>query len=287
MSEEIDFNKLAVELVNKNMESFLNTGKGVLKGARDKIRLHLHRSYKDYLSCVTTRYSKAKSFFIRDEPTYLYNFYVPMGISSKGASIKSASIGRISRVNPFAVITGTGGSGKSMLMRHLFLDTIRELKKVPVFLELRELNNSDQSLTSLIQNTLHSNHFDLDNDYIEKAMRSGHFAFLLDGFDEIAEGRRSEVSKQIVRLAQNYDDNLIIVSSRPDEEFSRWAPFNVFAIDELTLDQATELVEKLPFESDVKTKFTKDLHQRLFRQHKSFLSNPLLLSIMLLTSRFQ
>jgi hypothetical protein len=42
-------------------------------------------------------------------------------------------------------------------------------------------------------------------------------------------------------------------------------------------------VEKLPFDTDIKKKFISDLSSGLFEKHKSFLSNPLLLSIMLLT----
>lgn len=283
MSEEIDINKIAVEFVNQNIESFYNTGKGVLKGAANKIRLHLDNSYKDYLACVTERYSKAKSFFIRDEPTYLYQFYVPIGVSCGEVKIKKASLSEIISVNPFVVITGGGGAGKSMLMRHLFLDAIAQKQKVPIFLELRELNHTDQSLLDFIKETLHSNRFDLDDEYIEKALKAGHFALLFDGFDEIAFSLRKNVSKQLQQIAKNYDNNIVLTSSRPDNEFSGWSSFSIFQMDALTLAQACELVEKLPFDADLKSKFLKDVRGSLFEKHKSFLSNPLLLSIMLLT----
>src|ERR1051325_2479546 len=172
--EEIDVNKIAAEFVNQNIESFYNTGKGFLKGAADKVRLHLNTSYKNYLKCVTERYSRAKSFFIRNEPTYLYEFYVPTGVTCGNTNVADVSILKMASVNPYAIITGSGGSGKSMLMRHLFLDAIIHRFKVPLFLELRDLSDSDQSLIEFIRATLHSNHFDLDDEYIEKAMRSGH-----------------------------------------------------------------------------------------------------------------
>lgn len=283
MSEELDVNKMAAEFVSQNIERFYNTGKDVLKGAADKARLHLNRSYKDYLECVAARYSKAKSFFIRNEPTNLYNFYVPIGISSEKAKLSNASIGAISAVSPFAVITGSGGSGKSVLMRHLLLDAIAQRQKVPVILELRELNQTEQSLLHFIKETLHSNRFTLDDDYIEKALKAGHFALLFDGFDELAPSTRKGVRKRLFELAKNYDQNVILLSSRPDQEFSGWPAFSVFSMDALTLGQAVDLVEKLPFDSDLKTKFLKDLQSGLFEKHRSFLSNPLLLSIMLLT----
>ncbi|MCH9012104.1 MAG: hypothetical protein IIA68_03450 [Proteobacteria bacterium] len=51
----------------------------------------------------------------------------------------------------------------------------------------------------------------------------------------------------------------------------------------LVLDEAHELVDKLPYDEDLKSKFLSDLRKDLFSRHESFLSNPLLLSIMLLT----
>lgn len=283
MSEEIDLNKMAAEFVSQNIERFYNTGKDVLKGAADTARLHLNRSYKDYLECVIERYSKAKSFFIRNEPTSLYDFYVPVGISGKRTKINKASIKTISAVNPFAVITGTGGSGKSMLLRHLLLNAVIQREKVPVFLELRELNQTEHTLTDFIISTLHSNEFTLDEDYIKRALKAGHFALLFDGFDEVALSLRDKIRKQLFQLTKEYDENVIIVSSRPDSELSGWPNFSIFQMDALTLEQALRLIGKLPFDSDLKSKFMKDLPNGLFEKHKSFLSNPLLLSMMLLT----
>jgi predicted NACHT family NTPase len=274
---------MAAEFVTQNIERFYNTGKDVIKGAADKFRLHLNSSYKDYLACVAERHSKGKSFFIRHDPTTLYDFYVPIGVSNEKNKIPHASISGIAAVNRFAVITGGGGSGKSMLMRHLLLDAIKHKQKVPVLLELRELNEDGQSLLDFIKDTLRSNRFSLDDDYIEKALKAGHFALLLDGLDEVALSSRKTVIKQLFQLVKNYDQNIILLSSRPEPEFSGWPAFSVFNVDALTLEQAVELVSKLPFDDDLKAKFLRDLQDRLFAKHNSFLSNPLLLSIMLLT----
>lgn len=282
MSDELDVNKMAVEFVNSHIDTFYDTGKSIWKDMTDKARLHMQKSYREYLTCVTERYSKAKSFFVRSEPTYLYDFYVPAGISSKREQLP-ASVKALSKASSFTVITGSGGSGKSMFMRHLLLDSVKQKQKVPVFIELRELNQTDISLIELIQSTLSKNHFELDAKYIDKAIQAGHFILLLDGFDELTSNLRKSVGKQILQLAQKYDENMIVLSSRPDDEFSGWTLFNVFAMTPLTLEQACELVRLVPFDVDLKNKFTIDLSARLFKEHQSFLSNPLLLSIMLLT----
>src|SRR5258708_26087576 len=120
MDNELDVNKVAAEFVNQNIEHFYAIGKDVLKGAADRVRVLLRSSYRNYLTCVTERYSKSKSFFIRHEATYLYEFYVPIGLKSGQSVVDKASLQSISDISPFAVLTGTSGSGKSMLMRHLF-----------------------------------------------------------------------------------------------------------------------------------------------------------------------
>lgn len=235
------------------------------------------------MHCVNDRYSKAKSFFIRSEAVYLYEFYILLGISFGKTEINNATVADIAALNPFMVLVGGGGSGKSMLMRHLFLDTLKSGEKVPVFLELRHLDEQNQTLLDFIKETLRLNKLKLDEDYVEKAMKAGHFVLLLDGFDEIVRSHRKELSKQIQQLQKKYDKNMMFVSSRADDVFSGWAAFSEARVSPLNLDQAVRLVTKLPFDNEIKNKFIKDLQTKLFEQHKSFLSNPLLLSIMLLT----
>ena len=292
MSEnaEIDINKIIVDLAQKMIidtaTGIISKSKKLFRGLNDDVRLKLESSYKDYLACVYERYSKAKSFLIRDESTQLYDFYVPLGISCGKKKSEEASIFNFTVKNPFAVIKGGAGSGKSMMLRHLFLNTIEKKERVPIFIELRRLNDFDGSIFDYIKNILNENKFTLDDEFIEKALKAGHFAIFLDGFDEIAISRHKQIVKEILKLAQNYDKNIIIVSSRPDDEFSSWNAFDVWEISPLTLDQALKLIKKVPsknIDQETRDKFLKDLEKELFEKHNSFLSNPLLLSIMAIT----
>jgi hypothetical protein len=294
---EIDpnFNKIILDFVNKNIEYFYNTGKEIFKGTADRIRLHLDKTYKEYLLCILDRYTKTKSFFFR-QPTSLYDFYVPLDIlgprtyvDNDGRTRKEynyrskASVLGITAETNFAVITGTGGTGKTMVMRHLILDIITQTKKIPVYLELKELNDSPKTITEFIRDALHLNGFKLDSEYIDKAINQGDFAFIFDGFDEVKVSFSRDVGRQIVELSKRYSKNLFFVASRPDDIFSGWHDFSVFKIQPLTLYQALELIEKLPFDTIFKGKFKGELRKNLYQSHKSFLSNPLLLSIMALT----
>jgi len=286
----IDINKiianLAQKMITDTTTSLIGKGKRLFKDLTGEVRLKLESSYKDYLGCVYERYSKAKSFLIRDEATRLYDFYVPLGISCGNKVSEEASIFNFTVKNSFAVIKGGAGSGKSMMMRHLFLNTIEKQEKIPIFIELRRLNDFEGSILDYIKNALTENKFTLDDDFIDKALKAGHFAIFLDGFDEIAISRHKQIVKEIQKLTRDYDKNIIIVSSRPDDEFSSWNLFDVWEISPLNLDQALKLIRKVPsknIDEETRDKFLKDLEKDLFEKHKSFLSNPLLLSIMVIT----
>ncbi len=287
MSEGFDPNKavgeIVAKLVDNNFSKIWNSGKGAVKSAYTDAKVFA-TSHKRYITQVAKDYYKAKSFLIQQTKTPLYNFYVPLGLSRGETEYSEASISNLTLVENFNVITGSGGSGKSMMMRHLFLDTLKEKDKVPVFVELRDLNGTELTILNLIGEALYQNKFTRDDEFFEKAMKAGHFAIFLDGFDETDD--RQKITKEIQKLAKDYDENIITVSSRPDDAFSAWTLFNIWKIQPLTLEKACDLIEKVPthvFDAKLKNKFLADLKEKLFESHKSFLSNPLLLSIMVLT----
>ena len=283
MNDDFDVNKVVADFLNTNIESFFNSTKEVFKGTKEKMQLHLKKTYKEYLCHVADKYSRAKSFFIRDQPTYLYNFYVPLAICSSNRNLGDASFRVISTTARRCIIIGGAGCGKTILMRHLFLDCLSSKLYVPIIMELRSLNQTGKSVKDLINDTFSINNFSMNTTYINKAMAAGHFAFIFDGFDEIYHESRHRIAKEIQWLANVYNKNVFIVSSRPDNEFAGWENFDVLTTKALDLDKACELLAKLPYDSDIKIKFTDDLRGGLFEKHESFLSNPLLLSIMLLT----
>lgn len=283
MAEEFNINTVTAEFLQQNLEKFFRTAKGIIKAGADQLRLILDRTYKEYISNLLTRHSKIKSFFIRTEPANLYDFYVPLSISTRQRKLEGTGIHDIVRVSPFSIITGSAGSGKSMLMRHLLINTLVNKDKVPLFIELRQFNQNGGDLHKMIYQVLHNNKLELDDDFIEKALKAGHFAIFLDGFDEINLAKRKDIGREILLFTEKYSDNWYVISSRPDNLLEGWQGFVLFGVAPLNLDQAKELIQKLPFDEDMKKKFVVDLTQELFSKHESFLSNPLLLSIMLLT----
>ena len=255
----------------------------VRKGLEIGVRSKFERTYRDYLERILNQYSKGKSFFIRSEPMPIYAFFVPLDLATQLRILPKASASDVARVAPHSIITGSGGSGKTMMMRHLLLSTVMERAKTPIFFELRQLNQQTGSLRELLLQTVQLNGLEIDEEYFELALAAGHFSLILDGFDELQRSRRKAIAKEIQELAQVYGKNWIVMSSRPDDELEGWGLFTKLRIQPLDLESAVELVQKLPFDDPIKSKFATDLRSSLFVRHQSFLSNPLLLSIMLLT----
>lgn len=289
MSEYFDPNKAVAEAVTslaaKAADKIVTKGTKFVRGLGTDLRL-LTSSHKRYIGKVSKDFYRAKSFLNPHTKKPLYDFFVPLGISRGDTRYEEASIENLTLVENFNVLTGLGGCGKSMMMRHLFLDTLRVAERVPILVELRDLNDGKTKLYDLVRKALFDNGFVEDDSFFKKAMTAGHFAIFLDGFDE--SNNPAETADAILHLARDFEKNVIVVSSRPDDLFSSWQSFNEWKVQPLTLEKACDLVDKVPthiFDQKIQQKFIEDLRAKLFRTHTSFLSNPLLLSIMILTYR--
>ena len=283
MSAELDPNKIVAEFINANFEQIAQSISSGLKGTKATIRSKLKSTYSTYLDRILTRHSKSKSFFVRSEAIPIYDFFVPPDLSNQQRQLSAPTAPDLAAIAPATIVTGSGGCGKTMLMRHFLVSSIRERGKIPVLVELRQLNNSDDSLQDTVMETLQANGLDVDKKFMKLAFEAGHFCLLLDGFDELLNQLREPVIQQIHQFHEIYPQNWIFVSSRPDAKLEGLIGFSSFVVDPLDLDKAVELVQKLPFDDPVKDRFIDSLFNGLYKEHQSFLSNPLLLSIMLLT----
>ena len=281
--ENLDQNKIIAEFINQNLKVLFDLGKGIFKGTTENIQIRLKTVYTNYLTNVSQRYGKSKSFFIRDEPQELHSFYVPVGLESSSIKMKTANLRAILSHNEKSIISGTAGSGKSILLKFLLINAIKEKKQVPVFIELRDSNITNISLLECLQATFRCFGLDLEFEFIDKALLAGQFLLLLDGLDEVSYERRGIIVKEIDNLIKEFPKTSVIITTRPDNLTSELQTFSIFKTLPLNKEQCISLVEKLQADEQIKNKFIIDLKGDLYERHSSFLSNPLLLTIMLLT----
>ncbi|HYN54742.1 MAG TPA: NACHT domain-containing protein [Methylotenera sp.] len=279
----MDQGKFAADFLAANLDKIYGFGKKVYGKADAAIQVSLKTAYTDYLNASRLKHSKSKSFFIRNQPVELYSYYVPTSIACGNRLITKPNFKKCTDFTNRIVISGTGGSGKSVLMKHLFLDCIHEKSHTPILIELRDLNSYEKTLDDFVNESLSNFGFKTTQDYIKNAKLAGHFCYFFDGFDEISPKLRNKITREISSLSKKFPKCPIFISSRPDDTLTSLDEFSTFKMCPLELSEALELVGKLPFDDVIKDKFCSNLSKGLFEKHKSFLSNPLLLSIMLLT----
>ena len=82
MIDEKQLTEMAAKLVENSLDRLFASGQEILVGAKTQVRLKLRRTYSAYLKQIILRYGRAKSFFVRTEPTFLYDFYAPLGMGA-------------------------------------------------------------------------------------------------------------------------------------------------------------------------------------------------------------
>lgn len=263
-------------------------GKSVGKFAKsivDKAVVDLGIGFRKYLEASYDRCKHFKTILNQSQPLEVKKYYIHNTLSCGNKVVQDDEL--IDGIRKFkrVVITGLAGSGKSMFMKYL---TVRRFEvptgTIPLFIELRQLNSITQrDLVQFISASCTGKGVNVSLDQFRMALAAGAFIIILDGFDELNHEYRDEIQKQIIDISHKYPDTPIIISSRPDDRFKSWTQFHIYHVDKLTKDQALELIRSLEYDDGVKDRFYKEVSTRLYSSHESFLSSPLLTTIMLLT----
>lgn len=287
---ELDYNKITANVITELSKSAAATILSkLMKKYNDilnKNDVNYGTAFEKYLSSSEKHVRMAKTILYGQTPRPLYSFFECMGIKNNNKIIDTSNVNNILSIGHKIIITGTGGIGKSMLMRHCFLNAISNTQLIPVLLELRGLNEylaEDVSIEKFIYNTLNIFGFELDEEYFKYSLETGCYLILFDGYDEVKNSLSAKVTQEITDFSNKYPDNYIILSSRPLEEFVGWSDFDEYTSMHLTKEQALSLISKLDYDKSLKNKFHKKLEDELFEKYESFASNPLLLTIMLMT----
>lgn len=252
----------------------------------EKFKVDFDLAFTAYTKNACQKYSRIKTILYRTEPKYIYDFFeIPSLKKERGQPFLAVDIGDVTRLSHFLLLRGSGGIGKSTLMKHFYLSALESRRYIPIFLELREINDIGEAyqLEDLLYKKLAALGSTMKRSCLEYAFQSGSFLFLLDGYDEIHTDRQERFIKCLESFCDRFPDNYYILSSRPCSEFVEFQRFLVLSTLPLSMEQAVSLIRKIDFDAEIKEHFLEALQQRLYRKHRSFASNPLLLNIMLLT----
>ncbi len=287
---EINMNKVTAEVITelaKNAAKTVVSRLGKLyKDFTNKEDIYYRTAFEKYLLEAQKTVGVAKTILYGQIPHDLYTFFECIGIRNADGVIDTSDVNNILNNGHKLIITGTGGIGKSMLMKHCFMNAIANTNLIPILIELRGLNEYEKdniSLKKYIYDVLGNYGFKLEMEYFEYSLETGCYLILFDGYDEVKNSLSQTITDEITSFCNKYSDNYMIMSSRPLNEFVGWPDFIEYESMSLTKEQALSLVSKLDYDEDIKKKFCEQLDEELYDEYESFASNPLLLTIMLMT----
>lgn len=252
-------------------------------------KVRLGQGFTRYLNNAATRYNSVKTIATGNDPRSIIgpdNIYVSIGVEYKNKEISTDTVEPLLSVGSNVLILGTGGIGKSMLMRYLFLNSIHRGECVPVLLELRKINEQKSgklSITELIYSCMKSFDVELPKPMFMYSLRLGKYLFLFDGLDEIKDTLLPEAEEKIQAFASEFPKNPCIITSRPQQEPAHLETFIPVKAKTLSKAQAVCLAKKIWREDEKTIEFCRQLEEALYDKHKSFAEIPLLLSMMGLT----
>jgi len=200
--------------------------------------------------------------------------------------ISTSSISELFKKKQFITLIGNAGSGKSTIVKYLFLNSIETKFRLPIKVELRYLNDFSGSVIDFIKEKIFKlNKLATHDRIIERIMSSGDFIFFLDGYDEINSTKKERITKEIDELVKLYNKNFYLLTSRPYTEIDLLPLFYNFEVCELSDEDINQFIKKQISieEKELCNKIIEAVNSQENNSYKSFLSNPLLLSMFILT----
>ena len=254
-----------------------------------------------YLGKIGQKYGSVRTLLNPYQQTPVKNIYVcndiiqrvPMPEHSRSTykvkCIHEATAQDLATCSNFVIIIGTGGVGKSMMIRHLLLDAIDHYSDngvVPIFLMLKDYDVGNYSLLEYMVAKIRNFSPGITAEHLTTLLDAGRCLLLLDGLDEIGTKQADAFEKKLEEFIDRFPDNQYVVSSRPHRTFSAYSRFTILKIRPFTKDQALALVDKFECsvdDSSIKAEFRATLESTLYTTHRQFAENPLLLTIMYMT----
>ena len=238
-----------------------------------------------------------KSFFHRSRPVPLYDFYIPLNIETfpnrkedEKKTIKPESCHSLFSESKNITIIGTAGSGKSTLVKHVIINSIKSKFAIPLLIELRELNRPEYN-GDLIKFISHEifNYYRIGKkeNIIEKMLFQGGFLFVFDGYDELSTSVLEKATSDIQKIAQKFERNYYLTTSRPYANSESLRSFVNYLIKGLNEEEQDKLITKLLKDKlYIRDQVLLEKRKEVNKSYLSYLENPLLLSLFIVTFEY-
>lgn len=249
-------------------------------------QLILNKGLPEYAAAHFSKCETVRTLLKRDSPTVLEKIYEPHRFHFSDSEVTESQLhDEIGRGLKRIVVSGSAGSGKSVFLKRLFRSSIESgMTHYPIFFELRNLTlNSKATLLDEIFASIEKFTDGFTRKQFDFGLKKGLFFLMIDALDEAPSDRREAIAAELVEFGQKYWRCPIVVTSRPSESFVSWEGFYEAKLLPFSFAQCVSFISKVEFIEDKKVEFLEFLTEGEFENHRGFLSNPLLASMMLLT----
>ncbi len=264
--------------IDQFVESCKLNSEELLIPRREHFEEYLYRTYK--------KYSIINTLVLKNEQRLLKDLYIPLTIVKEELHSKIKTTIKIDKypseiINEYnkILINDTAGMGKSTLTKYLFLDVIENGYGIPIYIEMRRLSK-DRTILLDIQEQINSLSKTFDNTLLLRLIQTGGFVFFLDGFDEISLSERCAVTTDIQDFISKADNNIFIMTSRPEQALVGFGDFQMFSISSLSKKEAYELLRKYDKQSNTSKQLIDELKTGQYNMIDEFLQSPLLVSLL-------
>lgn len=275
--------KETLELIN----AFKNPILEILKDIKDEVKFYFDTGIIKYVESIREKFSKTKTFLYRLENVNFYDIYFPITLRhNKQKNYQIEEIENLFENSNFISIIGNAGSGKSMLLKHVFLKSIMQIVKIPIVVELRNLNDFKGTFIDYLNILLVGKKITPNKKILERILSNGEFIFLLDGYDEIYSDNKNKITAELIDFIDNYSSNYFLITSRPGANVESLPRFDNYLVNSLNKNQVEEFIYLQLKQCDDKKlaeKIISVVNKPENQDYNSYLSSPLLLSMFIMT----
>jgi hypothetical protein len=251
-------------------------------------------SFPEYAERTKSKYEKTEMPFSEGEERLLKDIYVCNTLMhsrhkrSQEEPILNATLELIAKRSKRVILVANGGMGKSMMLQHLFLESISKHVQtglLPILIELRDFSENRNLFNDYIVNTACTFDRNLTDKRLEELMLSGKCQILMDGADEIDPSDVNAFQRQITDLIDKYPYNQYLVASRECDVIKGVRGFLRLYLRPFDKEQSSTLINNLLVDCEdetIKDESTTYLEDDFLKKHKVFASNPMLLTFVIM-----
>lgn len=258
----------------------------ITAGARkinDRIGAVLGDGLRNYYNSQYEKYFYTKNFLFRSEKKRFYDVYFPVKAEYERLETDLSDFEDVTSEYSKIMLLGTAGSGKSSLIRHIFLQALTtRINKIPILVELRNLNEFNGSFEEFLYETAVGSKIKPSNSIFSETLDKGKVLFLFDGYDEVYSVRKPKLHYEIERFIDAHNGNDFIITSRPGAGVDLLPRFHNFNVLPLKRNEISEFIIKMVDDADRQKRMLDVINDPNSQAFDEYLKSPLLLSMFIL-----